>query len=273
MLDVILNESEVVNDFLKTYKIPKHIKPTHIIYLLAKKYYLDGKQKEDIYMKILKDIKESYGDKYIYTKWNKIVKNTVNRFFREKSRYNLKIKMNDIKEIAVSENELNKISELNNSVLEKIAFVMLVYAKISKIQLQQDNKEYWVNKSCSTICKEAKVGLKGNKQKLIMNELYNKKYISMSDNNNKTNIKINYINEKEVKGENDLVITDFDGVVHQYLIWKGEKWKRCEECGKWIRQKNNKIKYCDKCAEKIKKEQNKIADKKYKEKAKSEKIE
>lgn len=48
---------------------------------------------------------------------------------------------------------------------------------------------------------------------------------------------------------------------------------KCEICSKPIHPTNNKKKYCGKCAKEIKKEQNKIADKKYKEKVKSEKIE
>ncbi|UZW14329.1 hypothetical protein OSC52_00200 [Clostridium pasteurianum] len=51
----------------------------------------------------------------------------------------------------------------------------------------------------------------------------------------------------------EIEITDFEGVIYQYLIWKGERWKKCEECGKWIKihKNSNKIKYCLKCAKEI----------------------
>ena len=39
MLDVILNESEIVDNFIKTHEIPKDIKPTHMIFLLTKKFF------------------------------------------------------------------------------------------------------------------------------------------------------------------------------------------------------------------------------------------
>jgi hypothetical protein len=46
----------------------------------------------------------------------------------------------------------------------------------------------------------------------------------------------------------------------------------CERCGKRLKIKNNQSKYCTKCAKDVKKEQNRIADKKYKEKKRSEKL-
>ena len=50
-----------------------------------------------------------------------------------------------------------------------------------------------------------------------------------------------------------MVITDFDECIHYWLMYLGEKWKRCSECGKWIKQSNNnKNKYCKDCAKKIK---------------------
>ena len=60
-------------------------------------------------------------------------------------------------------------------------------------------------------------------------------------------MKINYIdNDSEV----EMIINNFDGVIYQYLIWKGERWKRCELCNKWIKirnKKNTSQKYCGSC--------------------------
>ncbi|EKS4345235.1 hypothetical protein QB607_003239 [Clostridium botulinum] len=259
MLDEILNETEILKQYETNHHIPEKIKITDIIYLLTKKYCLQDKEKKEVYKLIMEDLKKTLSNKFIYTKWNKTVKGIVNRFYRDKSIYKTEVKMNDINKIRISQNELQSIRQLDNLVLEKIAFVMLVYAKISRIQMQQSNSDYWVNKSCSIICREAKVGLRGNEQKRIMNELYKKEYITTSNINTKTNIKLNFGNKENIENENDLIITDFDGVIYQYLIWRGEKWKRCEGegCEKWIRIKNNKIKYCLSCAKKNKKEQTK----------------
>ncbi|MGU9539168.1 hypothetical protein ACQX0N_09330 [Clostridium tepidum] len=93
-----------------------------------------------------------------------------------------------------------------------------------------------------------------------MNKLYKKGYITISNINTKTNIKLKFGDKENIESENDLIITDFDGVVYQYLIWRGEKWKRCEVCSKWIRIKSKKIPmYCSKC----KKEKQLEWDRKY----------
>lgn len=248
MLDEILNETEILKQYKTNHRIPEKIKITDIIFLLTKDYCLQDKEKKEVYKLIMEDLKKTLSNKFIYTKWNKTVKGIVNRFYRDKSIYKFEVKMNDVNEIRISKNELETIKQLNNLVLEKIAFVMLVYAKISKIQIQQSNNEYWVYKSCSIICREAKVGLRGNEQKRIMNELYKKEYITMSNINTKTNIKLNFGDKENIENEDDLIITDFDGVIYQYLIWRGEKWKKCEVCGKWIKIKSKKIPmYCSKC--------------------------
>ncbi|EPY2277983.1 hypothetical protein ACXAT3_002735 [Clostridium sporogenes] len=251
MLDEILNETEILQQYEINHDIPEKIKITDIIYLLTKKYCLQNKEKKEVYKLIMKDLKETLGKSFIYTRWNKTTKGIINKFYKNKSIYKTEARIDNIKEIRISQDEVERIRQLEDLVLEKIAFVMLVYAKISKIKMQQKNNDYWVYKSCSIICREAKIGLRGENQKRTMNELYKKKYIAMSDKNTKTNIKLNFGDKENTGNEDDLIITDFDGVVYQYLIWRGEKWKRCEVCGKWIRVKSKKIPmYCNVCKKK-----------------------
>ena len=52
-----------------------------------------------------------------------------------------------------------------------------------------------------------------------------------------------------------------------------EGYIQCSECGKLVKAKNNKHRFCKSCAREIKQQQDRIADKKYKEKQRSEKIE
>ena len=52
-----------------------------------------------------------------------------------------------------------------------------------------------------------------------------------------------------------MVIEDFDGVIYQWLKYKGERWKRCSECGKWVKTNSNNFKRCKQCAKLKKLEQ------------------
>ncbi|KRU25658.1 hypothetical protein VT91_19020 [Clostridium sporogenes] len=92
-----------------------------------------------------------------------------------------------------------------------------------------------------------------------MNELYKKEYITTSNINTKTNIKLNFGDKESIRSEDDLIITDFDDVVYQYLIWIGEKLKKCEVCGKWIKLKGTSPKkYCNICSKEVIKEKDRF---------------
>jgi len=249
MLGVILNESEVVKGYLENNEIDKN--PMVSVGLLIKYYFLKDMDDENIYTQIMTYLEGFFKEKFVFTKWDMPVRNSIKRFKQDVSRYKINVKMNDVGEIQITENELSVIGDLENLMLEKIAFIMLVYGKIANIQM--DSTEGWINKSCSVICKEAKVSLRGIEQQRIFNELYKKQYIKMSNNNTKTNMKVNYFDEDSEVG---ISINNFEGVVYYYLIWKGENWKRCECCNKkWFKLKgvkDNSKKYCNGCA----KEQN-----------------
>lgn len=71
-----------------------------------------------------------------------------------------------------------------------------------------------------------------------------------------------------------ITITDFENI-GLYLDYNNhiDGVITCENCNKIIKVKNNKQKYCKDCAKEVKSQQDRIADKKYKQKLKSEKIE
>lgn len=248
MLGVILNEAKSIKEFKRDYVLSNDVKLVDMINLLVKFYYLkENQDKDKIYKCIMEDISQNLKDNFVYTKWNTIVKRNINKFYKLVKIHNINVQLFNINKIIITNNELQSIKSLEDVVLEKLAFIMLVYAKISRIQIQ--SKDHWINKSISTICKEAKVGLRGNDQMIALNKLFNEKYIAVSKTNNKTTIKVCFFDESEEINENDLIITDFDGVIHQYLIWKDEKWIRCQVCGKWIKPKgNSRVKYCKVCA-------------------------
>ena len=75
-------------------------------------------------------------------------------------------------------------------------------------------------------------------------------YITDNARIDRIGFRVNYAYEES---ESEMVITDFDECIHYWLMYIGEKWKRCEECGKWIknRSKTKIPKYCSDCAKKI----------------------
>lgn len=251
MVGVILDEKKLVKDALEKGIIDK--KPMITIGLLIKYYHIEGMDKKQINNQIIDFMKKYYKD-FSINKWYKKINSAIDKFHKNANKYKSNSKLIEIESISITKGELENIEALENLKLEKIAFIMLVYAKISNIIM--NNNEGWINKSCATICKEAKVSVKkGEKKEMLFNQLYNKQYILQRKNNSKTSIKVNYQYEDS---DEEIIIDNFDEVIYYYLIFKGGKYKKCEICGKYIKvrsSKDNSKKYCNNCAREIAQEQ------------------
>ena len=243
---VILNEVDVVNEFLKKATFPEGVKKTDILRLLMRKYYNDSKgkiDKEKMFEKLLQDLKKVLGDSFIYTKWDKTLKTMIGNFYKNISIHGDNIKLINIKEVIISPVEIEYIRELKNEKLERIAFVLLIYAIV--FNLMNDKNDSWVRVSPTIICQEAGAKLRGIEQYKKLHELYEKKYISMSNMNFKTGIKVNYCDSDIEEG---ISITNFDKVVNEYVLLTKDKVKYCIVCGDVIEITSNRKVYCDVCA-------------------------
>lgn len=256
MLNVILNESEIIKNALEgKYENDKLMITLN---LLIKYYYINGMEdKLKLREQILNFLKNNY-KQYKRAKWEDTITKSVDKFLTTVKKNKIEVKIFDINKVKITKGELEKIKELDDIKLEKIAFIMLIYAKISNIMM--NSNDGWINKSCSIICKEAKVNLKGTEKEKIFNELYVKGYIEQRKHNAKTNMRVCYIDDIS---EVELVINDFSNVVYSYILWKNEDMTRCDVCKKPIKVTNNKIKYCKSCAKEI--ERNNWAERKRRE--------
>ena len=75
---VILNEVELVDNFLENYIFVEGVKKTDIIRLVMRKYYTDSKEedkvlitKEEIFNRLISDLKKGLREEFVYTKWQK----------------------------------------------------------------------------------------------------------------------------------------------------------------------------------------------------------
>lgn len=296
MINIILNEEEAIEKIMNlkikdkdTINIDENNKGIgNIISLMIKDYYIKQEKKfyenndtkefsidcQEIKEYIFKML-ESRMNNFKRTNWETMVSNRVSRYKDNRNKktqvsseesYYYNKHLVKIDKIIITKNELEIISKIDDIKAEKIAFIMLIYAKIiSEIQ-HRDN--YWVYTPVTDIYTEAKVGGNSVSKLLVINKLYDKElkidfdeqtgeekiinYISRMHNGNITSTRVNFLEptyNKELKDDDiGLVVEDFDSVIYYYLIWKGQKWKRCERCYKWIRQKNNKMKYCSNCS-------------------------
>ena len=253
MLGVILNETHIVDNILNKNNCDGNI--YNAILLLIKHYHIKGNaDRIDVKENIISNLEKCTNIVFKRVEWEDTISKTIDKLFRDIKIHKKNMKLVDVDKVAITINELNKINSLGNKKLKKLAFVLLVYAKISNVALDRDDG--WINQSYKNIFTESKVSAKGNDKKLLLHDLYKLEYISQSYKNDSTSLKINYIDNKE-DSKIAFYIEDFDFIIYSYLNYTGENWIKCIECGKYfIKNKNAKKtpKYCSGCQKEKQKE-------------------
>ena len=253
MLGLILNETEIVNNILEgKEKLPSN--SGKIIRIIIKDMILKNKNNEEIENIIINILEHTYGNNFNRAYWKKIIASMV------KDLKSKNIKMINIDNIKIYKEELEIIKSLEDLKTEKIAFTLLVYAKINNIVNKfSDGK---INIPITNILKESLLRC-GNESKILMSILYKLKYIKQSNTCDNTSLKINYLNEQ---GELAFIIDDLRDYqpITWYLEYRlGLKYKKCEKCGKRFEVKsNNKVK-CNECQKDETKNKTKERVKKY----------
>ena len=244
MLGVIHNEQIVADKVLNDKVLIVSMSST--IDILIKYYYLKNRDinKLELLYTIFNNLKECNIDSFNPNKCEELITTRIDRFYKTVRKFgDENIKLNIVDKVVITKAEVAFINSYEDKKVQNILFIMLVYAKITN--KLNNNDSYWINQSLTNITKEAKLTDKKRKTE-VFHGLYLDQAISAGNKVGKVSIKVNYAYEDS---EEEIVITDFDGCVHYWLQYKGEKWKRCEECGKWVKQsKNNKNKYCKECA-------------------------
>ena len=250
MLGVIINEQKVLDELLNNHKMIENT--SNCINILIKYYWLQNHDidKLELLYTILEDIKKCDLPKFSVKKCEESIQGRIDNFYKELRKYGeSSVKIKVINKIVITKAEIALIESYDDKKTQQVMFILLIYAKITN--KLNNNESYWLNQSITNIMKEAKVS-NGQKKTDI---LYNLKQTSAITNTVKVNgkgIKVNYAYEDSEEG---LVIEDFDGVIYQWLKYKGERWKRCSECGKWVKTNSNNFKRCKQCAKLKKLEQ------------------
>ncbi|WP_252225014.1 MULTISPECIES: hypothetical protein [unclassified Clostridium] len=256
MLGLIVNEKEVCEKALYKKIIDK--KPMKVIRLIIKKYLSEGLSKEEIYIKVSDFLEEIYKDKFNKSYWKKVVDGAIGTV----SKYN-NYNLVDIEKIEIYKEELENIEALNDIKLEKLAFILLVYAKINKIINPLSDGRINIKLSC--IFKESILSV--NKEKILLHKLVELKYLLTNTTCDSTTIKINYMKND---GDVSLIVENLKDLnaITYYLEYRlNYKYKMCEvkNCRERFKLKspNSPQTYCNKCAKKIELEKHRERNKKW----------
>ena len=242
---IILNELEYAESCLRNNSIGDN--PYTTLSILSKYYYHHlGYKKPQIIAELTDFISRNY-PKYYSNKdtWNDSI---------EKLASNAKkFKLYEIEGIWITEEELNTIHNINNKVLERLAFTMLCLAKLAL--RKNSNANGWINEDAKTIFSLARISGSMTDRYIRISKLNEMGLIELPKKNALLSYKLTFINEES---KNVLFIHDFRELGYEYLKYCGHNFIRCKECGILVRgNKAGTKKYCSACvaydSQKIKK--------------------
>lgn len=184
-----------------------------------------------------------------------------------------------IKDINIYQEELNKIKELNNQALEKLAFTLLCLAKFTReediqrfvttkgfktsknnvIVIRETENEFhdndgWVRNTLGEIFSYANINVDNIKKNMYLKTLYEKKLIRFPVVITNENIKVNYMLDEFDKSNSNkkiaMTITRFDQFGYQYVnhVSETKVYHECQypDCHTLFRQnKRGDRKFCN----------------------------
>ena len=245
-MSIILNERKQAEEILKSNYIGS--KPSATLFILGKYYRkVIGYDVNETY-KALNDFMVKNYLNYNPVAWE----NFIDDISKKSNRYDLR----EIDSVGITKFELDTIALLKDITLEKLVFSMLCHAKL--YNLSSENNNNWINTKLPEIFKTARVNVKFKDDKMfLINRILNTNVlesidddgnlqytplISISKKNTNKNIQLLFIdnNNKPI-----LNIDDFRELGYEYLLYLGENYSRCEDCGVLFKQNKNKsYKYC-----------------------------
>lgn len=245
----IVNEKKFVEDTLKNKTVSN--KPSDTIRLLAKHYFHQGLDKETVLSKVEQFISENVHG-YKSMEWNKRIKDAITRVSKSED-YALSV----VEKVSISKRELSVISSLDNLELEKLAFVLLVHAKVNNAMKHKEGN--WVNSDPKELAADAMLKSRSDVQQGKLR--YELKCRGLIEAPRGNSVRVNYIDDQS---EVAIIITDFQHYIEKYLKWKGViKSKKCESesCIEYVEPSSNRQKFCAKCSRLRRNEQQKKRDK------------
>lgn len=240
---IVLNENEWAYEMIQSKTLGK--KPYETLCRVAK-YYIDkyNYAKKDV-RKILEDFLMQCDPGVSLPKWDKTIDYAINRAYK----YDAVV----IDKIDISKTEMEKIDALSGKQAKRLAFTVLCLAKYwNKVN---PNGDCWVNSKDSDIMRMANINTSIKRQSLLYHYLNEEGLIQFSRKVDNTNVRVTFVDD----GPAVFSVTDLRNLGYQYLMYHGEPFFVCENCGITTKIKNpsrgRKQKYCADCANKIKMQQ------------------
>ncbi len=233
MMELIMNERIAAEKIIDTGKIEG--KPGKTLSLLARYYcHIEGKKPAEIKKMLNKFMSLNYKN-YYPDDWETLIKKCCAG--------SKKYPIVEIDEVPVTKNELTAIKQIGNKKAEKLAFVLLVVAKFCNMRNEKNNG--WVMVDKYNVLPRARITGTVLARYSCFHALAERGLITYSKKVDSVNVRVEFIdNDSEI----ELLVTDFREFGYQYLMYRGENFIKCAECGVVTRATIHNKKYCKDCA-------------------------
>jgi len=233
---IILNEKEFAEECLRNKSLGES--PYVSLTILAKYYYnCFGYRKKKI-TELLTDFVSKYFSEYDVNRagWEETIDSIASKAGKQP--------FYEIDGVWITADELKTIENINNKVLERLAFTMLCIAKLRNLKNPENNG--WVTTSAKDLFMLARISCKAIERFQKIGALGSMGLLEFPKQNGNLNNRVTFINDDSDKV---LFISDFRELGYEYLKYKGGNFIRCRDCGILIRSnKNGTKKYCKDCA-------------------------
>lgn len=235
---IVLNENEWAKERIDTKDLGK--KPSETLRHVAR-YYLDcgystqeTRSKLDVFLLQCDPLAS-------LPKWSDMLDFAVKRA----SKFN-SIKIDSI---GITKNEMDTIDSLNGKLLRRLAFTLLCLSKYWSVV--NENNDGWVNNKDSEIMAMANINTSLRRQASLYHTLWELGMIQFSKKVDNTNVKVLFSSDGDVVFN----VRDFRNLGYQYLMYHGEPYFECENCGITTKlsdpSNKRRQKYCTECSGKI----------------------
>ena len=233
-MDIILNEREWAEDAIESRSLGK--RPAETLWRLARYYYqAENRKKNDVRKELERFLLRCDPD-IVLIKWSGTVDKVV------KSCH--KMPLIQIDGIPVTSKEMDVVKSADGKQAQRLAFTLLCVAKYWNMVHTSNNG--WTNIPDKDIMQMANVKTSIKRQSEMLRKMKDGGLIGFSRKVDNLNIQVKFIDDDT--DDMCMAVSDVRNIGNQLMLYYGESYFRCEQCGVVIKRNSPAHKYCPKCA-------------------------
>ncbi len=237
-MTIVLNEHEWAREKIESHSLGE--KPFETLSRVARYYIDSGGSKKDVRQKLDAFLLQCDPTASL-TKWA----DTLDYALACALKYNAI----QIQSIDITKGEMERIDSLDGKQIRRLAFTLLCLAKYWDVV--NPSGDHWVNSKDSDIMRMANINTSIKRQSMMYYNLNKAGMVQFSKKVDNTNVRVCFISQGEVA----VKVTDFRNLGYQYLMFHGEPYFECQNCGITTKLKDPVHgagkKYCKECAVEI----------------------